>query len=187
MLEGHHCGPASGQHASRCQGLQRADRQATDAPAKLTKGWLGKSSTAGLRQKDWQGNFLKKMLMHCSCWRSKARDIQRPKKLTSDAHVTYQEAFNRVFYTRYKEGRVEYEQINHSKTGRYNYIMERVWNTLRERIKIMRGFKASWSAKLLIDGFFIWYNFVRPHMTLKCSPAEMVGLKEKNWVGLIGM
>ena len=118
---------------------------------------------------------------------SRARDVQRPKKLTSDAHRTYQDAFNNVFYTRYKEGRVEYEQINHSKTGRYNYIMERIWNTLRERIKIMRGFKASWSAKLLIDGFFIWYNFVRPHMTLKCSPAEMVGLKGGSWLELINI
>lgn len=116
---------------------------------------------------------------------SRARDIQRPKKLTSDAHMTYQDAFNKVFYTKYKEGRVEYEQINHAKTGKYNYIMERVWNTLRERIKIMRGFKASWSAKLLIDGFFIWYNFVRPHMTLRCSPVEMVGLKGGNWIELI--
>jgi len=109
------------------------------------------------------------------------------KDLTSDAHRTYQEAFNQVFYTRYKEGRVEYEQINHQKTGRFNYIMERVWNTLRERIKIMRSFKASWSAKLLIDGFFIWYNFVRPHMTLGCTPAEMVGLKGGSWVELINL
>src|SRR3989338_8718119 len=88
---------------------------------------------------------------------------------------------------KYKEGRVEYEQINHAKTGKYNYIMERVWNTLRERIKIMRGFKASWSAKLLIDGFFIWYNFIRPHMTLKCSPAERVGLESNDWIRLINI
>ena len=50
--------------------------------------------------------------------------------------------------------------------------MERVWNTLRERIKIMRSFKASWSAKLLIDGFFIWYNFIRPPMSLGGSPLD---------------
>jgi len=108
---------------------------------------------------------------------TKAKEIQRPKKFTSDAHKTYERAFRKVFYTKYNEGRVEYEQINHHQTGRYNYIMERIWNTLRERIKIMRGFKATWSSKLLLDGFFIWYNFIRPHMTFGHQPSENVGLK----------
>ena len=107
---------------------------------------------------------------------NEAKKVKRPYKFTSDAHMTYHEAFNKVFWTRYKQDKVEYEQINFHKTGRYNYIMERVWNTLKERIKIMRGFKASWSAKLLIDGFFIWYNMIRPHMSFKRTPAENVGL-----------
>lgn len=117
---------------------------------------------------------------------SKARDIQKPRKLTSDAHMTYTKAFNKVFYTRYRKDRVEYEQINFHKTKKYNYIMERVWNTLKERIKIMRGFKASWSAKLLIDGFFIWYNFIRPHMTFRQPPSRNVGLKGfDGWLDLV--
>lgn len=62
--------------------------------------------------------------------------------------------------------------------------MERVWNTLKERIKIMRGFKAVWSAKLLIDGFFIWYNFIRPHMSLRETPANKA-LLLTNWMSLI--
>lgn len=117
---------------------------------------------------------------------SKARDIQRPKKLTSDSHMTYKEAFKKVFWTRYKKDRVEHKMISTQKTGRYNYIMERIWNTLKERIKIMRGFKATWSAKLLIDGFFIWYNFIRPHMTFRGrTPSEIVGLVGSDWENLI--
>lgn len=56
----------------------------------------------------------------------------------------------------------------------------------KQRIKIMRGFKASWSAKLLIDGFFIWYNFIRPHMTFGHQPSENVGINGfDGWEGLI--
>lgn len=49
----------------------------------------------------------------------------------------------------------------------------------------MRGFKASWSAKLLIDGFFIWYNYIRPHMTLKATPAQKTGIEVNNWLYLV--
>jgi len=63
--------------------------------------------------------------------------------------------------------------------------MERVWNTLKERVKIMRGFKAPWSAKLLLDGYFQWYNYVRPHMTLHSSPSERTGLPTRCWETLI--
>ena len=107
---------------------------------------------------------------------SEAEKIHRPYKLSSDNHKTYPEAFNKVFWSRYKDRKVEHNIINTLKTGRHNYIMERVWNTLRERIKIMRGFKAPWSAKLLIDGFFIWYNFIRPHMKFNETPSRRAGL-----------
>ncbi|MBW2984903.1 DDE-type integrase/transposase/recombinase [Candidatus Woesearchaeota archaeon] len=118
---------------------------------------------------------------------SKAKSIKKPYKLTSDAHGTYMNAFNEVFYTRYKKDMIEYEQVNAFKTGKFNFVMERVWNTLRERIKIMRGFKATWSAKLLVDGFFIWYNFIRPHMTFGRTPAENAGINVNDWLGLVRM
>ena len=52
----------------------------------------------------------------------------------------------------------------------------------------MRGFKASWSAKLLLDGFFIWYNFIRPHMTFKGkTPAEITKIQKINILELINL
>lgn len=114
-----------------------------------------------------------------------AKNIQKPYKFSSDCHMTYEKAFNKVFWTRYKKDKVEWNRINTLKTGKHNYIMERVWNSLRERIKIMRGFKASWSAKLLLDGYFIWYNFIRPHMTLRGCPAKIVGLENNDLIKLI--
>lgn len=111
---------------------------------------------------------------------SEAKRIQKPYKLSSDSLPTYHKAFRRVFFTRYNKDKVEWNRINVSESGRHNYIMERLWNTLRERIKIMRGFKASWSAKLLIDGFFLWYNFQRPHTTLGQTPAQQTQLRINN-------
>lgn len=50
----------------------------------------------------------------------------------------------------------------------------------------MRGFKAIWSSKLLMDGFFIWYNFIRPHMTFGHQPSRNVGINGfDGWDGLI--
>lgn len=63
--------------------------------------------------------------------------------------------------------------------------MERVWNTLRGRINIMRGFKAAWSAKLLVNGFFIWYDMIGPLMCLRCTPAEVVGLGQMTFKEMI--
>jgi transposase-like protein len=117
-------------------------------------------------------------------WREATR-IKSPYRLTSDSHMTYKEAFQKVFYSRYKVERIEWEKINVMRTGKYNYLMERIWNTLKERIKIMRGFKASWSAKLLLDGFFIWYNNCRPHMTFYGTPAMNAGLNEMTIRGMI--
>ena len=117
---------------------------------------------------------------------SKARDIQRPKKFTTDGHKTYDFAFNKVFYNRYSDFKVEWEKINTLKTGRYNYIMERLWNTLKERVKIMRGFKAVWSARTILNGFFVWYNFIRPHMSLNTTPSNKAEIGLFNdWQGLI--
>lgn len=87
-------------------------------------------------------------------------------------HKTYEEAFRKVFYSRYKKDFVEWNKINCAKTGQFNFIMERLFNSLKERVKIMRGFKAGWSAKLVLDGYFIWYNFIRPHQTFNgATPA----------------
>lgn len=47
------------------------------------------------------------------------------------------------------------------------------------------GFNASWSAKLLIDGFFVEHNFIRPHMIFKSTHALNVGLEQMSLRGMI--
>ena len=117
-------------------------------------------------------------------WKT-AVEIKRPYAFSTDSLKTYDKAFSKVFYTRYNNKRVYWHKTNAVKDKEFNYIMERLWNTLRERIKIMRGFKAPWSAKLLIDGYFIWYNFIRPHMTLSTTPSKQTKLNSFDFYNLI--
>jgi transposase-like protein len=66
-----------------------------------------------------------------------------------------------------------------------NNIIERFHNTLKERIKVMRGFGSGKGAENVLYGFVIQYNFMRPHTTLYGrTPAEAAGLKlpvEHGW------
>ncbi len=58
-----------------------------------------------------------------------------------------------------------------------NNVIERFHNTLKERIKIMRGFGSEKGAENVLDGFVIQYNFMRPHTTLRGkTPAQAAGM-----------
>ena len=71
-----------------------------------------------------------------------------------------------------------------------NYPIERLHNNLRARTKTFRGFHGSLeSAKAIMQGWSVYYNFVTEHQTINCSPYELatdLELKEKNkWLELI--
>lgn len=67
-------------------------------------------------------------------------------------------------------------------------LIERWQGTLKERTKVLRGFKTFDTAELIIEGFRIYYNFFRPHLSLSNkTPAEVTGIKApcKNWTELV--
>jgi hypothetical protein len=54
----------------------------------------------------------------------------------------------------------------------------------------MKGLKDEPTARTIIDGFRIYYNFIRPHMALKGkTPAEKAGIRisidRNRWLALI--
>jgi transposase-like protein len=70
----------------------------------------------------------------------------------------------------------------------YNNIIERMQGTIRERTKVLRGFKTIPTANTILSGFLIHYNFFRPHITLKNrTPAEVAGIKLpfKTWLEFV--
>ena len=68
-----------------------------------------------------------------------------------------------------------------------NNRVERLNGTLRERVKVQRGWKTHKSA--IAEGQRIYYDFIKPHQALDGkTPAENVGVsvKGKNkWLGLL--
>jgi transposase-like protein len=65
-----------------------------------------------------------------------------------------------------------------------NNRIERMNGTLRERVKVQRGWKTPKS--VLAEGNRLQYNFVKPHMALEGkTPAQVAGLDVKGWKELL--
>ena len=112
-----------------------------------------------------------------------------PKYIQTDAGVFYPTAFTKIFYSRYKENRVEHKIINHSKTGKYNVRIETVFMKIKDRVDDFRGLKALWSAPILLQGIILQHNFIENHTTTGQLSCELVGLKldcgVNRWLGMI--
>lgn len=116
---------------------------------------------------------------------SKANDkaTQSPHFVVTDGMAAYPDGIERVFGAdaRHIKMRGMSHEININ-------VIERFHGTVKQRTKIMRGLKSIETARLILGGFVIHYNFFRPHMALgNKTPAKVAGIKLpfKNWEGLI--
>ncbi|HEX2557267.1 MAG TPA: integrase core domain-containing protein [Nitrososphaera sp.] len=65
-----------------------------------------------------------------------------------------------------------------------NNRIERLNGTLRERVKVQRGWKSKKSA--IAEGMRLQYNFVKPHQALEGkTPANAAGLEVKGWKNML--
>jgi putative transposase len=67
-------------------------------------------------------------------------------------------------------------------------LIERFQGTLKDRTKVMRGMKTPESARLILDGWLVYYNFFRPHESLKDkTPAEVAKIRFpfRNWADVV--
>jgi len=67
-------------------------------------------------------------------------------------------------------------------------LIERWHATLRERTKVMWGMKKPETARVILDGFLVFYNYFRPHESLNDkTPAEVAGIDYpyKNWLDVV--
>ena len=66
--------------------------------------------------------------------------------------------------------------------------IERFQGTVKDRTKVIRGFKTFETALIILDGFLVHYNFFRPHISLKGkTPAEVAGVNIpfKTWTEFV--
>jgi transposase-like protein len=115
--------------------------------------------------------------------RKVAKDSQ-PERVFADGLNTYPQAMT------YWKGESKPELVARMGVGKphaNNNRIERLNGTLRERVKVQRGWKSMKTA--LAEGTRIHYNFVKPHSALEGqTPAERagVGIQAKNkWLELL--
>jgi putative transposase len=100
---------------------------------------------------------------------------QNPQQIHTDALRAYREGISKTFGL--KVDHVSKCGIN--KPHADNNRAERLNGTLRERVKVQRGWKSHKSA--IAEGQRIQYNFVKPHMALEGqqTPAKKAGIESK--------
>jgi len=111
----------------------------------------------------------------------------QPKVLITDGLPAYHDAYKKEF--RMKDGKRHALHIRHIALhgDRNNNKMERLNGEFRDREKIVRGLKKKDS--VVIDGYQLYHNYIRPHMSLEGkTPAEKCGIEiegKNKWVTLI--
>jgi putative transposase len=103
-----------------------------------------------------------------------------PEKVFTDRAFAYTDGIRRTFQNKPEHIAKAGIRKPHANNNR----IERLNGTLRERVKVQRGWKSYQTP--LAEGQRIAYNFVKPHMALSGqTPAQAAGLTPKGWGELL--
>jgi transposase-like protein len=109
----------------------------------------------------------------------------QPEQIITDAHRSYNEGISYAWFNEQKPKHIARAGLR--KHDATNNRIERMNGTLRERVKVQRGWKSMKTP--IAEGQRIQYNFVKPHMALENqTPAEVagIGVNGKNkWMELL--
>ena len=111
----------------------------------------------------------------------KERSARKPRIIISDKMRAYIQGISGVFEVSHLQSQGFTADINTN-------LIERFHGTLKQRTKVMRDLKTVDTARIVLNGFIVHYNFFRPHMELKDStPAKVAGitLPFDSWQGFI--
>ncbi len=108
----------------------------------------------------------------------------RPERVFTDSLQAYNDAIRFAF----PQGKPEHvAKAGVRKTHANNNRIERLNGTLRERVKVQRGWKTP--STPLAEGQRIHYNFVKPHAGLEGqTPAQVAGIGvqgENKWLAML--
>jgi len=112
--------------------------------------------------------------------------------ITTDGYTAYEKVVKKTFGYDNKQGKYKiiHNKVTASKGEGFNLFIERLHNSIRERTKTFRGFHGCIeSAQAIMQGYQIFYNFIRKHQAINCSPYELatnIKLENPNkWLELI--
>lgn len=117
------------------------------------------------------------------------RTMRKPKVIYADGCFAYRKGFNKSFY----DNQHSCELIqNVGINGRPNQNMiERLHGTLKDMLRARRGMDGDIRTEAMLDGWFVYYNFLRPHSALDGkTPAEVAGIEldlTDRWESLIDL
>ena len=106
-----------------------------------------------------------------------------PKKIITDKLYAYWDGIELVF-----GADTEHVQSGPFAKGDSTSKIERWHSVLKERTKVMKAFRTTETLMQFTDGFLAYYNFIKPHHSLKGkTPAEAakVDYNIKNWVDVV--
>jgi putative transposase len=114
---------------------------------------------------------------------AKRRAGKSPKRILTDQMGAYLDGIERVFGSATKHVQsTPFTDVNSTN------IIERFQGTLKDRTKIIRGFKRIDTAKLLTQAWLIHYNFFKEHESLgDIPPAQRMGIATpiKSWAEVV--
>jgi putative transposase len=110
--------------------------------------------------------------------KAQAKAGKTPRIVLTDKLAAYIDGIEQAFGADAKHIQSKPFALNNSTN-----LIERFHGSLKSRTKVMRGLKSIETAKLITDGWLFYYNFLRPHDTLRKTPAEAAGIKFSyyNW------
>ncbi|MFC1964126.1 IS6 family transposase [Chloroflexota bacterium] len=115
----------------------------------------------------------------------KARDRagKEPKKVITDKLRSYLDGIELVFGANTKHVQGSPFEVDDTSTS----LIERFHGTLKDRLNVVRGFANLDTARLLTDGWLVFYNFMKEHTSLSdIPPAQKMGeVPFKNWVDIV--
>lgn len=98
----------------------------------------------------------------------------KPKKLITDGSFSYimpvKEVFGISWFYR------NYHRCETFEDKKHNNLVERLQNTLRRYLHPRRGFYNCDTGNLFLQFILIYYNFIRRHTAIRCTPAEKAGV-----------
>jgi len=114
------------------------------------------------------------------------RAKKAPATIVTDGLVSYANAYDET---------LRYKGAKHIRKPRFidlanNNRIERLHSSMRERTKVMRGFDTDSTANETMQGYRLYYNFIRPHMGLDGqTPAQAANLElelgQNRWKSMI--